>query len=814
MLSLVRTDHSSANSSPSIEIHSMNHAIFPCTPAVKRTKPRFFNQLFTGLAAMFVLPGMGAARSTLRVSSAPIASSLHSESSFVGNHATGPTVVISPPTQTVSSGKITVTVMMCSLYPGQAIASRTFTLSNANGSNSVAANFADVSAELGQPASCNGPNDDWEWWRGQITLTTGDNYLTVTAYDGGGFAGSDQVDYTRPTPERSVIVMADAQSIDRTAGQSGTARYTVLNTGATSTTYTISVSCTAMGSCGTASPASLSLSAGQSGVTTVAYTASSTVGTQGVISVTATNSTPSVVKDQTWSEVNVVAAPTAGAVLAGTGVGGSDVLERSLCLTASAGSGLAVECGELRAVHPLPMVRTLNSERVPMLLYNSEHAHPMPIIHADVTLPVGEALPTTVEATLTVNGTQVTKSWSGTDWVAGETRRIAVQVDAGAWNTGLYPFTLEIKRVTGGSTLFATLNGNLPVVNRSASPFGAGWGLAGLEQLINPGDGTRFWIGGDGSTRRYSSAGTNVWIATAVDRVDSLTFDGTYYYRLLPNKAKVKFNSSGQHVATINRLGYQTVFAYTTAGGRTVLSTMDMPVLSGTTRYTFNYNGSGQLTSINAPHPSGTGSRITTITPDPTTGRIASIKDPSADSVRFGYDASVNTRINSRVDRRGFQTTISYNSGRVASHTLTLTGGAAITQSYLVTETAGLPASSRPGAQPLDSTYTKIDGPRADAVDVSRVWFTRYGAVSRSANAVGRETLVSYGNTTFPGLPTRVRDPNRFVTEAFYNSRGLPDSVRQLDPLGGLGNHSHSERELAGRLRDRHHRRRHSNLAL
>ena len=678
--------------------------------------------------------------------------------------------------------------MICSPYPHAAIASRTFVLTNANGSNSVAGNFVDVSTELGQPPSCNGPDDDWQWWRGTITLTLGDNYLVVTAYDGAGFTGSAQVDYLKPIAERSVVIMADLQTIERTASQSGTARFSVLNTGAASTTYAISSSCTGMGSCGTPSPASLTLSAGQTGVTTIAYTAPGTVGAQGVINITASNSTPTTVSDQTWVEVNVVAAPTAGAVIAGTGVGGSDVLERSLCLTVSAGSALAVECGELRAVHALPMVRTLNTARVPMLLYNSEHAHPMPIVHADVTLPSGEAVPTTVEATLTVNGTQVTKSWNGTDWVAGETRRIAVQVDAGGWTTGLYPFTLEIRRVTGGSTVFATLSGNLPVVNRSASPFGAGWWLAGEEQLFNPGDGTRFWVGGDGSTRRYSSAGANLWTAASVDRVDSLSFDGTFYYRLLPNKVMVKFDASGQHVSTINRLGYATVFAYTTAGGRTVLSTLDMPVLSGTSRYTFNYNGSGQLTSVNAPHPSGSGSRNTIVTPDATTGRIAGIKEPSGDSVLFGYDATVTTRMVSRTDRRGFQTMVSYNGGRVSSHTLTLAGGATITQSYLPMETAGLPATTRPAAQPLDSLFTNIDGPRTDAADVTRVWFTRYGSVARARNPVGRETLASYGNATFPALPTSVRDPNRFVTEAFYNTRGLVDSVRALDPLGGLGN--------------------------
>lgn len=406
---------------------------------------------------------------------------------------TGPVVDVTPNSKTVvGSTTIEVTVKMCVLYPGAGIASRTFSLSKASGTTDVSGSFSDVTSELGYPADCNGPNDYWEWWRGTISLEPGDNNLTVTAYDYANFAGSERVTYTLPAPERSVVVMADAQSVDRTASQSGSARFTVTNTGDVTATYSLSQSCTGMGSCGGPSPGSLSLGAGQTGSATISYTAPGTLGAQGVINLTATNTTPPMVKDASWMEVNVVAAPPAGAVLAGTGTGGTDVLERGLCLTVAAGSGLAVECGELRAAHALPMVRTLNTPRVPTLLYNSGHAHPMPVVHADVTLPSGEALPATVEATLSVNGTQINGSWNGNDWVAGETRRIALQVDASGWNTGLYPYTLEIRRVSGSSTVFATIGDRLPVVNLSASPFGAGWWLAGVERLYDPGDGSRF----------------------------------------------------------------------------------------------------------------------------------------------------------------------------------------------------------------------------------------------------------------------------------------------------------------------------------
>jgi hypothetical protein len=416
-----------------------------------------------------------------------------------GRGTTGPVVDITPKSHTITGSgtpSIEVTVRMCVIWPYDwVIQSRTFTLTNDAGSGSVASYFSDITWQLGQPSECNGPNDMWEWWRGTIPLAPGNNVLTVTALDQGNYAGSDQVLYFVAIPERSVIVMADHQTVERQPGQQGTARFKVTNTGEGTTTYTIGGACGKSGSCGPASPSSASLSPGQTTVVTVPYTAPATAGSQITINFSATNSASGIptVRDATWMDINAVAAPASGAVLALTGVGGSDVIERGLCLTASAGPDLAVECGELRATHPLPMVKTLNAPRMPVLIYNSEHAHPMPIVHADVTLPSGDP------------------------------------------------------------------PGKLPVVNHRESPFGAGWWLAGVERIYGLGSEGFFWVGGDGSTRLYSPAATNVWLAANVDRADTLSFDGSsYYYRHLPNGEKVKFDATGLHVATINRLGYQT----------------------------------------------------------------------------------------------------------------------------------------------------------------------------------------------------------------------------------------------------------------
>src|ERR1035437_7722171 len=49
---------------------------------------------------------------------------------------------------------------------------------------------------------------------------------------------------------------------------------------------------------------------------------------------------------------------------------GSTALDQ--CLTIAAGDAAAYECGALRVVHALPVTRTMNRDRAPTLIYNSD----------------------------------------------------------------------------------------------------------------------------------------------------------------------------------------------------------------------------------------------------------------------------------------------------------------------------------------------------------------------------------------------------------------------------------------------------------
>lgn len=91
-------------------------------------------------------------------------------------------------------------------------------------------------------------------------------------------------------------------------------------------------------------------------------------------------------------------------------------------------------------------------------------------------------------------------------------------------------------------------------MNRSASPFGAGWWLAGYEQLIDVGDGRKVWIGGDDSSRVFSTPIAGVRTTANLDWPEVLDSVGTHFRRWLPHRGMVMFDLTGRHSHTRNAL--------------------------------------------------------------------------------------------------------------------------------------------------------------------------------------------------------------------------------------------------------------------
>ncbi|MBW3654601.1 MAG: hypothetical protein KY444_00730, partial [Gemmatimonadetes bacterium] len=465
-------------------------------------------------------------------------------------------------------------------------------------------------------------------------------------------------------------------------------------------------------------------------------------------------------------------------------------VERSLCLSVSLAPAAASECGDLRLAHALPAVRTLGQARAPVLLYNSQHASPRPIVAANVTLPDGSSGLSRVTATLEVNGTpRALGVWRGSTWPAG-TRpvRIAVDYDASSDATGPYRYTLEVKACYGTDCRATTAAGQLAVVNRHDSPFGAGWWLAGLERLVlDPAGRPALWVGGDGSTRRYIAArGDSVWGAPSLARPDTLKRAGAGWVRLLPGGARVEFDAAGRHVATINRPRHATRFEYD-ASGR--LDRLSVPPAEAA-GYRFVYGGDGRLARVEAPG-AGAQARVTAVSR--TGARVDSITDPDSTRVRFGYAGS--GRVASRTDRRGYRTDFRFGAGnRVTGSKLWMDAeaqGDSIVLGLRAPEARGLAGPDGGGAVPRDSAYALIDGPRpdSDVLDHTRLWVNGWGAPTRIVDALGNESVIDRGDLRLPALPTRMRHPNGRVVAMEYDARGLAitstdSSTFRVEPNG------------------------------
>jgi len=586
-----------------------------------------------------------------------------------------------------------------------------------------------------------------------------------------GAPASDTGFFSVPVVATGVAVTPDNGTTAARLASSGPFKdvFTIQNTGGSTKTFSVTCSGSSNVTCSGVSKNTVPLTAGASTTDTATYTVSG-VGT-GSLSLTAT--APEV-SDAGSYRIGVVASTQQAPTIAVGAVNAGTVSERALCFSIALGPAAASECGDLRIVHPLPTTRTMNKARTPTLLYNSQVAHPNPLVAALVTLPT-TAIPDSIEATLTVNGTVRRRGqWPGSQWAPGTTRRIALTYDGGSDATGIYNYTLEVLSLYGTSRLATDSTGQLVVVNRQTSPFGAGWWLAGLEQLNV---GNMLWVGGDGSVHQYQAAGAGVWFGPNVDHPDTLKQvvhgDTTYYVRYLPKGVQVWFDAHGRQVYTYNRQRHLTRFVYDTIKG--VLDSIIVPTVPPYVRaYTLAYTPSAPyyLTSVTAPdYTSWQGFNVTRVVQiTDSVGLTTQIQDPDGKVVRFAPVAGCCFGlVQARTDRRGTTVSYTYDAGTRISGSYVSPNA---TQTSILTITAQETRGLR-GAPSVDSSsaFTLIDGPRTDSVDVTQVWVDRWGQPTQLQDAHGFQTRVRRSDT-LPGLVAEVDHANGWRETATYDARG------------------------------------------
>lgn len=200
------------------------------------------------------------------------------------------------------------------------------------------------------------------------------------------------------------------------------------------------------------------------------------------------------------------------------------------------------------------------------LLYQS-NTLPEPIVAVDTSLLSGSMVPTDIDAQLTFDGTAgTTYTYETFSLSSGDSFRIALQADASSLSTGRYDYSVELTANGFMGSTSHTYSGSQNVVNRESSthPFGRGWQLAGLDELVVDSsgalwvqsDGTALWFADDGSGGFLDAEG-DVTFSTLVENVDN-TFTLT-----TKNGYELNFDAAGKLTSREDRNGNTVTYGYT-----------------------------------------------------------------------------------------------------------------------------------------------------------------------------------------------------------------------------------------------------------
>jgi RHS repeat-associated protein len=613
--------------------------------------------------------------------------------------------------------------------------------------------------------------------------------LTGTNQTGPGqWSGARTLSVTSP-PQMAITPAAG--TLNLSTGTSLTTAFTVANTGTVPVNVALTGQCTGALAATPCSPSTtpLSLAAGASTSISVTIQASASPGA-GAVTLTARNNAGS----ESWQGTRQVSVALAAPFDVANFHGGTTI-ERGFCPTVAIVPDAASQCGALRISHGLPATTAFGKSYAPTLAYFSDHTL-APQVAVKVALNGGPAPDSVAINTYAVDAANnrtllLAARFGNAVWAQSDSQRFNTGLlwTDGGHATGIYTFDVEVQLKTAGAwtTQGSAQRGKVAWVNRDGSPFGNGWWLLGLEELYTQQDGSILWVGGDGSTRRYTAAvtrgDTTAYGTPSLMRPDSLYRSNStgWWRRALPNRVNVYFDELGRHRQTVNTYGRTTQFAYDATAGRGRLQSITIP---GGQQTTFQYASTG--VTVTSP-----GGRTTQLAFGTQANAITRITDPDLTYVGFQYfsgradqGSRSNLAISGRTDRRGTTTTF-YWGGYTSALVIATTPIDATHTAQLGFASPRGRAAYRATDQPVGAGQPsyEFDGPRTDLYDATRIWTDTLGAVQKIVDAAGRTTTVGR-STSFPALASRVVAPGGYEERSYYDVRGHVDSTIALNPYG------------------------------
>ena len=146
-----------------------------------------------------------------------------------------------------------------------------------------------------------------------------------------------------------------------------------------------------------------------------------------------------------------------------------------------------LQLGTLDVEHDLDLDQSpgTSMSQDPSLSYSSDRVSDEPIIQATLQADNAVALPSTVSVQLTWNGTaQTSVNYNTTGLHPGDLIEVAAQVDSAVSTTGRYAWTLQVT-MNYGTPIVESVTGTAFVVAEDSSPYGAGWTLGAVDQLVS-----------------------------------------------------------------------------------------------------------------------------------------------------------------------------------------------------------------------------------------------------------------------------------------------------------------------------------------
>jgi RHS repeat-associated protein len=354
----------------------------------------------------------------------------------------------------------------------------------------------------------------------------------------------------------------------------------------------------------------------------------------------------------------------------------------------------------------------------------------------------------------------------------------ALQADLSTQPSGQYQYTVQrgVQYIDPNAPTFATLGAAETAtfihVNRVTSPFGAGWALAGWQEIIENPDGSVLLLDGDGTQLLFGAPpSTGSPYSSPTGDFSTLIKLGTgTYQRTLKDQTVYAFNAQRRLASMRDRNGNLTQYTYNASGQLTQITD---PVNLKTT---FAY-ASGRVTQITDP-----ANRITKLEYN-AIGDLIKLTHPDNAVWQWAYSGH---RMTASIDPRNNQGTFQYDfSGRAS--TATRRDGSTVSiqpvavqglsPANLTNSFTAPPAAYRwPDAQANSpgATYTDANGRQ----QVSQVNAT--GSAVALADGVGAIQSYQYNAQNLVQVQTNGRGQ---ATNYSYDSRG--NVVQVTDTLSG-----------------------------